>query len=318
MKPKTMMFMGGAVVCGLVAAVMTNRLLAERQEMVEVLVARQTLNEFQPIRDPEKLFERQQQPKTQVPKDYVVGMDNLQGRSMRKKINQGAILTHSDLTEVNRSSLDTQITPGKVAYALATNVGNAGGGFILPGSRVNVIHVGGGQSAEAKLVLQNILVRAVDTTNVRPEDRHAIPPNTVTLEVTNEEALELAKRSATGQMKLVLRAADDQSRVEVAEEKKELPELPLPALPAEIKESPSVEPKDPIPSTTESPTIKPKAREWVQTLRNGNKVTKVVYRVQDDGKYKFHKIIRDGNDDEGGESASTPQPVVPETPGEGN
>ena len=61
MKPKAMILMGLAIVCGLGASYMTSRLLAERQpqeeEKVEILVARRNLSVGERIVNPDEMFE---------------------------------------------------------------------------------------------------------------------------------------------------------------------------------------------------------------------------------------------------------------------
>ena len=61
MKPKTMILMVVAVVCGLAASYMTSRLLADKGTpppvaTVTVLVAKQKINAWTPIKNPEDLF----------------------------------------------------------------------------------------------------------------------------------------------------------------------------------------------------------------------------------------------------------------------
>jgi Flp pilus assembly protein CpaB len=95
----------------------------------------------------------------------------------------------------------------------------ASNGFILPKSRVNVVaclrdrHSG---RARVITVLQDVLVLAVDTTYVRPEDRMAVPQvNAALLAVKPSESqrLTLAQSLSNGDIRLVLRAHDDETRV---------------------------------------------------------------------------------------------------------
>ncbi len=90
------------------------------------------------------------------------------------------------------------------------------GGFALANSRVDVLWVKRGASetdAVAKTILQNVLVLAVDTQNIRPEDKHAVLAATVTLEVTPEQSEKLALAVATGDLRLTLRAFGDEESV---------------------------------------------------------------------------------------------------------
>ena len=64
---------------------------------------------------------------------------------------------------------------------------------------------------KAKVVLQNVLVSAVDLQSVKPEDKQGMVPSTVTLEVTPQEALLLARVEDTGSLILSLRSVGDTS-----------------------------------------------------------------------------------------------------------
>ena len=85
MKPKTLILMGLAVVCGLGASYMTAQLLAKRQpdeEKVTVLVAKRNLSVGEAIRKPEDLFDPKQFVVGQEPKEAVA--DEGSGNSQRQ------------------------------------------------------------------------------------------------------------------------------------------------------------------------------------------------------------------------------------------
>ena len=68
------------------------------------------------------------------------------------------------------------------------------------------------QLAEAKILLQNILVRAVERQLPANENRMELVPLIVTLEVTPEEALVLAPVKESGFITLVLRPKRDNDK----------------------------------------------------------------------------------------------------------
>src|SRR5262249_48372768 len=88
---------------------------------------------------------------------------------------------------------------------------------------------------ESRVILQNILVRAVDQQAMKPEDKPGLVPATVTLEVTPQQALALARVQDLGTITLALRPygddhVDSGDYTPPPEPKKplfELPKLPL-------------------------------------------------------------------------------------------
>jgi Flp pilus assembly protein CpaB len=230
MKSKTMILMAVAVVCGLGASYMTSRLIAERNETVTVLVAKQKLPQWTLVKDPAKMFEPKETLKTDAPKTAVFSMEELKDRILIRGVSQGQAVVMEDLQDKNKNSLDTQITPGMRAIAIKAEASSAVGGFVLPGSHVDIIHVGRyNDHVESRLLLQRILVRAIDLLPVRPDDRSGMVPTTVTLEVTPEQALMLAA-VRDGNLTLSLRSVTDNAELNVAAPLPKPPPPPPPAL----------------------------------------------------------------------------------------
>jgi len=123
------------------------------------------------------------------------------------------------------------------AVAIKTDAQGSAGGFVLPGSHVDVYHAGRyGDRMESRLVLQNILVRAIDLQPVRPDDRPGIVPATVTLEVTPEQALILVTVKDSGAITLALRSVGDTAEVSDPTPKRPVPPpQPPPAKVAVVK-----------------------------------------------------------------------------------
>src|SRR5207302_795802 len=124
------------------------------------------------------------------------------------------------------------------AVAIKTDASKTAGGFVLPGARVDVIHAWKhGDIAEARIILQNILVRAVDLQSVKPEDKQGVVPATVTLEVNPQEAVLLASVQDQGSLTLSLRSVGDTAEVTGADS------LAAPPKPEPPPPPPKVEPK---------------------------------------------------------------------------
>lgn len=211
MKSKTMVLVVVALVCGLGAAYMTSRLIAERNETVTVLVAKQKFGPWTLIKDPAAMFAQQEVPKGEAPKSAVLNLEDLKDRVLLRTLPTGQTVVMEDLQDKNKNSMETQLTPGMFAIDIKTDASSAVGGFVLPGSHVDVYHHSDHGGGPAELVLQNILVRAVDLTNVRPDDKPGLVPTTVTLEVTREQALQIVQIKDSGTITLALRASGDTS-----------------------------------------------------------------------------------------------------------
>ena len=91
MKPKTMILMVVAVVCGLAASYMTSRLLADKAppppvNTVTVLVAKQKINAWTPITKPEDMFEVKEVPEGTYSPKVITDFKKLQGMALRRAV----------------------------------------------------------------------------------------------------------------------------------------------------------------------------------------------------------------------------------------
>jgi len=222
MKPKTMILMVVAVGCGLGASYMTSKLLAERnskndnEPTVPVLVAKGKVSAAQPIKD-EKLFEVKQFPQSVAPKRALGSFDEIKGQRLKLSLDEGKPVTQDDLVNKEQASLDYQLPPGMRAVAIKVTSESLVGGFVLPNTRVDIIHTTRGADASAKMILQNMLVLAVDTIDNRQGDQKTILGQTITLAATPEEATRLSLASSNGELRLLLKSASDTGRTAAVE-----------------------------------------------------------------------------------------------------
>ncbi len=129
--------------------------------------------------------------KTEVPKTAVVKYEALKDHVLIKGIDKGEVVVAENLLSKDKGGLEVLLPQGKHTVAIRTTAEKVAGGFVLPGSRVNVFHTvrHGDKESESRVILQNILVRAVDQQAMKPEDKPGLVPATVTLEVTPQQAL---------------------------------------------------------------------------------------------------------------------------------
>jgi pilus assembly protein CpaB len=219
MKSKTFVMMFLAIGCGLVAAYLTARISAKQatQDTQPVLVAQGKIVAGSVIKDPEKLFLLMQYPTGSTP-GAISNLDDLKNKIVNKTVQQGQWLTPDDIS----GNFGIELPKGYYAMSVKVDASSAAAGFILPKSRVNVVATVRQQGLNSKpkvvTILQDVLVLAVDQTSIRQEDKMAYGQlNNALLAVKPADSQKLALAQSMGDLKLVLRAHDDDSRVPLQE-----------------------------------------------------------------------------------------------------
>jgi pilus assembly protein CpaB len=228
MKSKTMILMVVAVVCGLVASYLTSQLIAQRSKEVDLVVAKKAIPQWTPIKSPEEFFELRKWKETEAPQGAISDMKDLRDRVVLKDIEADKPVAITMLQDKNKVGLEGMLTPKSRGMAIVVNAASTAGGFVQPGSKVDIVHTtrsSGG--ADTKMVLENVLVRAVDQQPVRPEDRASMIPTTVTLELSPEQSLKLCTYKDTGTLTLLLRPFGDTSVIEASKDPIKPPEKEL-------------------------------------------------------------------------------------------
>jgi pilus assembly protein CpaB len=205
-----------AMGCGLVAAYTTARLTAKSNDEDEkVLVANTEIKIGTVLKEPDKLFVEVPYKKGTAP-NAVLDLERMKDKILTRTVRAGQFIVPDDL------SSNFGITPPKGTKAMGIKVDLASvvGGFVMPGSRVDVMATLGdnhsGQKPKVVMVLQNQEVLAVDRISVRPDGAAAVETiNTVTLAVTPQNALrlELALKQSGGIVRLLLRDQNDTQTV---------------------------------------------------------------------------------------------------------
>lgn len=327
MKPKTMILMVVAVACGLGASIMTSRLLADRktedaEPQVPVLVAKVKVPGWVPIKEPEKKFEVKNYPVSLAPRGAIGEVEKLKSTKLNKSITEGHLLNEADLLSKEQQSIEAQLLPGQRATSIKVNAQSAVAGFVLPGSRVDIVMTTrGNNKASTKTILQHVLVMAVDNTSERNVETKSIMGQTVTVAATPEEAARLALAQSLGELQLhvknpgettrsrpvMITEADldrppigsggpmDDPKVETPVETPKLPTAALPMLPVEKPEE-KVEVKE--------EKVQP-IRRHVTRIWTGGSVAKTVFMIGE----------KDPDEDDYGSSTTTedkkPEPKKP-------
>jgi pilus assembly protein CpaB len=296
-----------AIGCGLAASYMTSRVIAERGapaeiEKVSILVAKRNLSMGTLITEPEKLFDEKQVTKGEEPKKAIRSFEELKKSRLNKPLSAEQFVTSDDLIDSDKG---LNLDKGMRAVALNVNAEKIAGGFVLPHTHVDIVSVISGNNGEttSKIILQKILVLAVDQSANRPDDKQAVVASTVTVQVTPEQAQRLALAQKLGTISLILRAFDDDQSVttkaatstnilqESSDGKSDdtlvmdgdsggkrppswgpkVPDVPTPAVPASAAEQKPAEPPPPPPP--------PKVHTMM--IYNGQTPTKAIFTLND-------------------------------------
>jgi pilus assembly protein CpaB len=227
MKPKTLILMVVAVVCGLGASYMTSRLLAEREDKpaqvaetprVPVWVAKKYLETSTVLKNPSDLFREKLFVETDAPKEAIKDLALIKGKVLKRFLRAG---DHITLEDLNDGEVQIPLPPGYVGVGLRVTIEGSAGGFAnLPGSLVDILwNMRGGNEEKTftKTLLKKVLVVAADQRKDRPDDGGAIPASTVTVALTPHDARKVTLAKDHGTITLVLRKPGDESSTDEKE-----------------------------------------------------------------------------------------------------
>jgi pilus assembly protein CpaB len=189
----------GALSCGLA--------LEQAPETVRILVARQSIPPGTLISEPDKFFKYVRYVKGDEPKDGLTDLIQVKGKVLNRTLAEDQPVKGQDL--IAAKAAFPALPEGMRAVSIKLTPDPVVGGFILPGSRVDVLSAvpqPDGKQTVVKAVVQNVLVLAVDTALENQV-------MTATVAVTPEQAKKIVAAADTGKMSLVLRALEDEKAV---------------------------------------------------------------------------------------------------------
>lgn len=184
-------------------------------------------------------------PKGTVPDDSFVSTEEVIGKIATFGMLRGDVLRGARLAEhLGGSTLASLIATDKRAVSVRVDDVVGVGGFLLPGNRVDVLATrrkGNGDEAEAKTILEDLRVLAVDQT-ASTDKTQPVVVRAVTLEMSSEEAEELVKAMTEGRLQLALRNPLDNQKKPAA--------APPPVVPVVAAPKPVVRRAPPNPGVT--------------------------------------------------------------------
>jgi Flp pilus assembly protein CpaB len=170
-----------------------------------ILVARERIRAFVLIEEPEKLFVKADYP-ADLAKKAVTDFEKLKGQRLSKTLEENKPVFEDDLLTREQAG-GRWLPPAKhLPVTVEVNPESLVGGLVQPGSRVNVICTLRGKEAMSRVILENMLVLAVEQEKRQPDQPGATLVRTVTLAVKPEEANRLALGSSVGELRLTLHA----------------------------------------------------------------------------------------------------------------
>lgn len=162
-------------------------------------------------------------------------IDEVSGRVVRTDLFAGELLRVGSLVEGSASFMALAVRPGMRAMAIRVSPDVLAGGYILPDDKVDVLHTirlrdGDREIGQSEVILRNVRVLAVgdeatqrtvfrsseqqQVLESRSRSRMAIG-ETVTLELTENEAKVLMAAAESGTLSLALRAIEDHGESEI-------------------------------------------------------------------------------------------------------
>lgn len=226
MKSKNLITLLMALVLAAIVAWLGNtwiesRLDLNQEEMVNVVVATTDIPPYSTVAPNQLRLDTR--PRGLVPPNHISDPSTLVGKKLRETVYQGEVMVTKRLADDSAASPLLESLPhGMRAMTLRLDDMSGHAGFLLPGSRVDIISLQSGQKATT--VLKNIKVIAVGQTLIA--ETSTVKGGTVTLEVTSRQAEILTEITSAGGIRLVLRRQNDDSGLEVAESE---PVSPLPS-----------------------------------------------------------------------------------------
>lgn len=212
MKPKTMVMLLVAVGCGVLAAVGSTLLgpRANQEEKVKVLVTKTEINFGDAVnKDLNQQFQWKEYPKNLVPKGAITDQKKVENKVVVRKLLADEVIKESDVSD----TAGPPLKEGERLYTIGVNAEKAVAGFILPGSRVDIISVRkNGNRSTVRYILQNVQVAAINQIyqegGGQNTKQQAIIPAHVTLRCSPSDCMVLAQYKDTSTLSLALRPKD--------------------------------------------------------------------------------------------------------------
>jgi pilus assembly protein CpaB len=208
----------GAFVSFVVYKNMMSKTNANNEPGAEVIVAANDLQVGSKLMDGD--VRQVKVPTSVLPPNYFRNKSQVLGRGVILPVQKGEFILPSKLAAENAGAgLPSLIPPGMRAVSVRVNEVVAVAGFVVPGTRVDVLLTGnptGGNEPQTTTVLENVAVIAAGQ---KLERNAAGDPQTtpvITLLVSPDDAQKLTLASSQGHIQLALRNPVDTKKEDIA------------------------------------------------------------------------------------------------------
>jgi len=227
MRSRSVMLLGLALGCGLVASIGISQVMERRNqgeapagEMEPILVAATDLN-YNDLLTPDKIrFE--EWPKGKVPPGAVTNLEEVKDRRSSTKLFAGEPILTGKLMGSDGSGAARKIPKGYRMVSVAVDAVTGASSLIKPDDKVDVLLYMqrrpelGIEESTTKTILQGVRVFAVDKVFERAhgDEKAQETAKTVALLVTPEQAQRITHANGMGTIRLVLRSPEDDDQSE--------------------------------------------------------------------------------------------------------
>ncbi len=221
MKPKTLVLLAFASICGVVAMLGVRKALNQKAPEVEtasVLVASVDLGMSAKIDDTNAEFK--QVSVDSIPEGAITDWKDCKDRTLKVPVMPGDWITASKLNDEGTFGVVGQIPDGMRVVSVPVNQTTSHSGMMFPGNRVDVMLTyrsrdeTGQQIQMTRTVLQRIEIFAVDkTVDGAKANLNELNARNVSVLVTHDDAQTLLLAQAKGDIHLALRSNTDMSEI---------------------------------------------------------------------------------------------------------
>ncbi len=208
----------GAFVSFVVYKNMLSKSNANNEPGAEVIVAANDLQVGSKLQDGD--VRQVKVPTSVLPPNYFRGKSQVLGRGVILPVQKGEFILPSKLAaESAGSGLPSLIPPGMRAVSVRVNEVVAVAGFVIPGTRVDVLLTGnpaGGNEQQTTTVLENVAVIAAGQKLERNAAGDPQSTPVITLLVSPDDAQKLTLASSQGHIQLALRNPVDTKKEDLA------------------------------------------------------------------------------------------------------
>lgn len=205
---RAILFLGLAALSGLATASAARKLRTEPDPGVPIVVASKAAPMGFAADAAELRVARW--PRHAVPEGAFRSPGALEGRVLARAVVKGeAVLESALLPEGSQAGLGALISDKARAVSIKIDEYVGVGGFLQPGSHVDVLATRSGKSGATETLLQNVRVLAVDVRVERNGGDADQKVRVATLEVTPRQATLLTDAEHGGKLKLALRNPED-------------------------------------------------------------------------------------------------------------